>query len=214
MKLYEVTTPSITMSREDWLDYVQKTERGKDRRALGLAKYITKYCQPWLSQTNKGAMIVYRGFSYLGNIEGYRLSGQHAPLYFTRAVRQDRQPRNTNKKMHDKINTALADCGAVANRTNSVFVTGSHQQASYYGTVYVVIPVGQFKYTWSPYYTDWYEYDWQIDAAIDSGSFCDKISWDNNSLPEAIDRWGEIMVACQKYIAIRTDFYPNVQEHL
>lgn len=214
MKLYEIATPSIAASPEEWHSYRERIEQDLSRRAVGLAKFIKMHCQPWLSQTQNGQKLVYRGFSRTWERKGFRLPGQQDLMYFIRPVRKDRRPLNTAAAMHHKLNAELAKCGAVANRTNSVFVTGSHQQASYYGTVYIIVPIGQFNYTWSPEYSDWYEKDHLIVQAIQDGTFCDKIRWDNNTLDSAIDSWGEIMIACQQYLAVRTDIWYKVAEHL
>lgn len=119
------------------------------KHAIEVAKKIIKYiktnCKPWLSKTQNGKLIAYRGSRTLAG------SGKA----FVKATRTDRKPKDTGLNRHETFNNLIAVAGGTANRSNSLFCTSSPNQAASYGTVYVMFPVGNFKYTWSPKYRDW-----------------------------------------------------------
>lgn len=74
---------------------------------------------------------------------------------FVKTVRDARKPKDTDKRRHKMFNALIAAAGGIANRSNSLFCTGSFDDANTYGTVFVVYPVGSFNYTWSPFFQDW-----------------------------------------------------------
>lgn len=113
-------------------------------------RYIEKNCQPWLQSTKKD-QIVYRSI-----VTPWEQTEDN--VVFTRAVRKDRLPMDSSPRLHGLFNTMIEMAGGVANRSNSAFVSGSYEQAGTYdGPVHVVMPVGNFRYTWSPYYEDWFQ---------------------------------------------------------
>lgn len=111
--------------------------------ATNVAAQIKKMCGPWLSQTNNGKLKAYRGESIDFN-----------QLASVKTIRSNREPLDSSKDLHSKLNNSIADEGFVANRSNSVFVTGSVSTAEEYDNnnniARVVLPVGEFNYTWSP----------------------------------------------------------------
>jgi hypothetical protein len=120
-----------------------------DRAALAqqTADYIRTHAQPWMALSGNGQNFkVYRGI--------LKPPGRET-LSFTAPLRQDRVPRDTKLKKHQRFNALIAAAGGTANRSNSAFVTSNFQTANYYGRAYVYIPLGDFTYTFSPYYHDW-----------------------------------------------------------
>lgn len=111
-----------------------------------LADYLKSHCQPWLAQTDGGINYVYRGANNIGVSKGNAV---------IQAVRTDRKPRDSTQSAHRNFNAVIAAAGGTANRSNSMFVTGSAKSASQYGIEYIVIPLGNFHYTWSPIWGDW-----------------------------------------------------------
>lgn len=114
--------------------------------AQRVVDYMKKNAAPWMAQTKNGVLQVYRGVDDSGL--GYTYT-------FTQNIRQDRRPKDTDKKRHQEFNQAIASVGGVANRSNAAFVSGDYNQAEPYGSVYVFVPLGDFHYTWSPEYADW-----------------------------------------------------------
>lgn len=114
-----------------------------------VVSFLKKNCKPWLQQTDNGRYFVYRGFAR-------GRESNHA--VFTKVVRPNRKPRNTENRHHKLLDQMIGHCGKVANRSNSSFATGSSNIPSVYGKVYIVVPVSKFNYTWHTQYTDWYGY--------------------------------------------------------
>lgn len=129
-------------------DFEFKSEADLEQRQE-MAKFIKKYAAPWLAQTQQGKLQVYRGIDAA------------VPEVFVKAIRQDRKPKDTDQERHQAFNAIISAAGGIANRSNSAFVSPSHDLAWHYsemwGLPHVFIPLGKFHYTWSPYYDDWTE---------------------------------------------------------
>lgn len=106
---------------------------------------IKTQCQPWMKATDNGAYFVFRGTNSF-NADGYA---------FIKPTRLDRKPRDTSKVYHTIFNSILDISGSIANRNNSIFCSGDPQVSKTYGSNYVVFPIGEFHYTWSPVWEDW-----------------------------------------------------------
>lgn len=116
----------------------------KDVALTELYNFIDKKCQPWIEATRL-ADPIYRGITGVMSETGA----------FVQNVRTNRQPKDSTPALHDAFNILLNHVGSYANRTNSLFVSGSFEAAKEFGKVYIVMPVGKFSFTWSPYYDDW-----------------------------------------------------------
>lgn len=101
-----------------------------------IADWMEANCEPWLSEmTTLRAM-------YRGTDRSLRLDDGWDITY----VRSDRKPLGWTASMDwDKL---LMRAGKTALRANSIFVTGSDMDASDFGQVYSVVPIGPFNYTW------------------------------------------------------------------
>lgn len=114
-----------------------------DEAAKYLIDVMRRQAGPWLkSIRDPRSQVMYRGMKGLD------------PHTAVEVPTRWRGPRDTTIFYHHVFNTLLAAAGSVANRTNSVFVTGSSFQAAGYGAVYVYIPLGDFNYAWS-IWQDW-----------------------------------------------------------
>ena len=115
-----------------------------------LADFIKTNCEPWLNTV--GNAVFYRGTKTLGKqIDDY--------AYIT-DVREDRKPRDSSLAATEVFNDAIQKAGGVANRNNSVFITSEYDVAHSYVNntkyVFVVLPIGEFNYTWSDELQDWF----------------------------------------------------------
>jgi len=136
MRLYEANG-SVIVRRDEYMTHEKLVETWE---------LIKEKCSPWLNATDYGEQTFYRGiqFNPKANV-------------LIRPVRTDRKPLDTEPKFHDIANALIAAAGGTANRSNSIFITSSLGMASSYGMYTVVIlPVGDFNYTWSPQWQDWY----------------------------------------------------------
>jgi len=98
--------------------------------------FIQNNCQPYLKENPNNKNILYRGTN-------------SSEQCYIKSIRTDRNPSGSNKSIHDIFDDAFKKAGFVATRSNSLFVTPSVYQASEYGNVYVVFPIGDFNYTYS-----------------------------------------------------------------
>lgn len=203
----------------------------EQRTAERVAAFIKKNCKPWLSQTDNGKFVVYRGFS-----GGYTRYTKNASV-FTKKVRINRRPLGSPPELHRLFNTVIALAGKTANRSNSVAVIGDESKAWEYGDQFVTIPIGNFNYTWhTELGPDWTsEFSWFIEIAGDhvdlddfdtypgrklpkkiTKQYLDKVygarlvggvRGDDKSLAEAIRLKYEIMIKADEIIAIDPRFY-------
>jgi hypothetical protein len=168
--------------------------------AIKVAKFLKEHCQSWLSQTNNGYLTVYRGLKGLGE--------EADNLAFIKDVRLDRKPKDTAPSLHNLFNDLIAKAGKVANRSNSMFVTGSPSRAKEYGKLFVIFPIGNFNYTWSYEYEDWYN-----DAPADDPEFeyffPKYIEGDDDTLKKAVESNNEIMIKCKAAVYINDRFFNN-----
>lgn len=113
-----------------------------------LADIIEANARPWLDATSNGRSIIYRGV----------VNPPHPFIAFTRTPRDNRKPKDTRHEIHKIANAMIASVGfpGYADRSNSVFCISSDIQASEYGNLFVAVPLGDFRYTWSPIYADFY----------------------------------------------------------
>ncbi len=109
-------------------------------------QFLLENCKEWLAAHNNQPTLAYRGLR--GN--------QDVVLPSKGAYRENRAPTDSPPILHKLFDNAIAKAGLVANRSNSIFVTGSKDFAKKYGAVFMVFPIGPFHYTWSKSAKDWF----------------------------------------------------------
>ncbi len=147
MKLYELLSEAPKRDA-----YSPKSFFGDDTnakkvvlaRGKKVAQFIKKECKPWFKESNSGKSKFYRGFQKGAN-----------EVAFTKKVRSNRRPKDSGAREHDGFNALIKLGGGKANRSNAVFASSDRYVAEEYGQVFVVIPVGEYNYTWHTYYDDW-----------------------------------------------------------
>ena len=117
-----------------------------------LASMIAQGAKEWMVESQDGRLVFYRGAS---------AHPDHA-LAFVKGVRSDRVPKDTLEDYHDYLNAMITAVGGTANRSNTAAVTANEGDAGEYGLPYVAIPLGDFSYTWSPIWKDWYEFSGEL----------------------------------------------------
>jgi hypothetical protein len=154
---------------------------------------ILKDCAPWFAAIkNDPKTVVLRGIDHdIGDIK-------------LLAQAESREPLSSTFEYHDFLNELIEEKGLVANR-NSVFGTGQSGDWQNYGPYgYVVLPTGQFHFTWSKKSDDLGEYDEDYnsyyeeenDAAIEklATKILNGLLGDDGSLLKAIKSGHEIML--------------------
>lgn len=190
MKLYELFEKN---------QYKAKSFFDKDDHAVNLvmkrgetvANFIKKNCTAWLSETDNGKGIVWRGYANSGNNQ----------MAFTKKVRKQRRAKDSGKREHEAFQYLIKKCGKVANRENAVFTSSDYGVASDYGNVFATIPIGKFNYTWHSEFDDWhgnvpYEYYLKQKTKDNSDDYSEN---EYNEIKEKYEK--QVEAATQKLIS-------------
>ena len=81
---------------------------------------------------------------------------KNKPDLFIGNVRPDRKPTDTPLPIHEFMDNWFYKKFGVKFRSNAMFATKSKGSSQIYGTVYVVFPIGEFKYCYSTVVSDLY----------------------------------------------------------
>lgn len=95
--------------------------------------------------------------------------------------RSDRKPKDTNPMLHNAFDNAFQKLHGWKPRSEGVFVTGKHDTADSYGDVFIVLPIGRYKYLWSDDIEDLY--------SKTSDDYMSAIEPDNSTLREWEREW-------------------------
>lgn len=206
MRLYNYLNESI----EKHLEYYNPTEKVELKNAW---EKIQKDCGPVLKELKNANDFLYRGMTR----QGY---------FLKKKVRTNRQPLTTSKKLHQMFDMYFKGKFGWNARSNGLFVTGSSNDAASYGPkTYMIFPIGNFKYIWSPEVGDLFIFASQnkltgyeaeklpasiryerTSEALDDGNYTDK------RLAEAINSENEIMIKTDTYYAMDIFFQPVMEE--
>lgn len=110
------------------------------------APFIREFIGP--QKGNTALQFLYSGRDVSGN-----------PEFIKKRVRKDRKPADMHPIIHDMLDKEFQKRFGYPARSSSLFVTGDLYIASDYGSrVYLVFPVGKYKYLWNPQVDDLYTY--------------------------------------------------------
>jgi len=104
-------------------------------------------------------------------------------------------------KTRDKINLELKEKFGFDRSTNVKFGTGDYATASNYGYGYMIFPIGNFQYIWSPKIQNlnvWFRTHDKDDKTIQKAVN----SYKNKNLKKAIKSKNEIAIFCKSYYII------------
>lgn len=171
---------------------------------------IVRDCKPFLDQwEGKPLWRGIRGVAFASNHSMMDVNGSPVKVsWMKRAVRSDRVPKNTWDEASEVVDTYFLDKFGWRPRSEGLFVTGSYSRADQYGIVYLIFPIGQFNFLWSPNVPDLYyqmpergdvppeQLVSYIDDRLDAAKF------QTDDLNSAIDHGVEITVHCKNYYAL------------
>jgi hypothetical protein len=86
----------------------------------------------------------------------WRGINKNVSVYTTLKPRQDREPRDTLYSIHRAFDNSFQKKFGWKARSEGVFVVGNKILARTYGKPWIFIPLGKFKYIWSPTISDLY----------------------------------------------------------
>lgn len=108
---------------------------------------IRRDCQPFIQQSDRERPL-YRGIQVDAEIRNQPFSKF--------SVHIKRNPLTMGKGLYNIINKGFKFGGFKARRDNSIFCTANQDTAQNYGTPFIVFPIGNFSFTWSPIIKDMY----------------------------------------------------------
>lgn len=100
--------------------------------------------------------------------------------FIKKTTRTDRKPGDTHQLVHADIDKAFIKRFGYPARSSSVFVSGSAVAPSEYGDVYMMFPIGKYKFLWNPRIRDLYVY---INDVIGMAGAIDKRHGDGKTNP-------------------------------
>ncbi|CAG7580759.1 MAG: putative chorismate mutase-like protein [uncultured marine phage] len=159
-------------------------------------KLIKRDCKPFLEELDKNPNLLSERFLMRGvqkvwendemlpelryestspsKSKFYRNTWRYRIAY--KEVRQDREPRDTAYGVSDAFDEEFEKKFNISPRMKGVFTTGNENTASQYGQPFLVFPIGEYKYVWSPTVKDlfnkvdgnyWYRYLDFPEGAVD-----------------------------------------------
>ena len=189
-----------------------------------IVKKIYEDCKPFFDAIDNDVdnRILYRGLdesslSYFKKIASYTYLGE---------VRKDRKPLNTPEQFHKLIDNWMEKKLGYKFRSGAMFCAGEYYTALKYGAGYCVLPIGEFKYAWSPFIEDLYNDSDELSnfdskkarAKSEHGSLessmidtLENANYKTTELKRALEDYPahEIMIACDKYYAIKRNTYQH-----
>jgi hypothetical protein len=183
-----------------------------------LVSTIIEECEPFLDEIRHQPdnYVMYRGIrvkpSFTENPDGSwktPITGVHRIR-----VRKDRVPLDISKSATEILNSLFERDFGIKYRTQAAFVKGDKSSTIEYGSPHVILPIGEFKYCWSPNIEDLYVYaaykfDLEKIGQLQNPEekikeVYEKGEYKSNGLLMALTNYKkhEIMVACDEYYAI------------
>ncbi len=179
---------------------------------------IKQDCQPFLSQVDEP----------LTNDALYRGLGKSTQAFVHKTARLDnRIPSDMPENIHDGLNRFFTKEYGAPFR-NGIFATGDRQFATAYskgpGRAYIIFPIGDFKFLWSPQVRDLYneiEF-WRHDRGI-PGKGREPMddyhllalfkhlkgkNYKTTAINAAIGSSAEVMIYCKEYYALHIQHLP------
>jgi len=187
---------------------------------------IKKDCKPWLRESR--------------NQPGFRAtrSPYKEVNFMKRKTRTDRRPLSTNPVLHKISNKLFNKHFGWNARSNALFVMGSDNPPTFYGTnIWAIFPIGPIKYVWSQRNKDWLtaltsmslkltgetassdiiksDKEDKITQFTEYMDFKIKEEYQDSYLGSALNSYpyNEIMVKCKEYYMINKDFYIEWVKH-
>ena len=188
---------------EDRTDDIQQIalDANLDEDIVEFAIEVGTRCKPFLK------MIDYKVFDYLL----LRCMKNRNEAFTEESVQlSSRKPRDMELNLHDKLNELFVEKFGEPFR-NALFATGDEEQADFYGTIYAMIPVGEFTFCWSPKLRDlqtkWEDIEGQpsLTNAYRPSVFLNTVAdsdYQTTNMKAAINSEHEIMIRCDSVLGM------------
>lgn len=153
---------------------------------------IKRDCKPFLKECRDNMVL---------NLMMRGMKGKGDEI-FKQSVRQDRKPLSMPGDKHKAFDDWSLEKFGFRARSQSVFVTGSYDDARSYGHPYAIFPIGDFEFIWSPEVGDLFMYHTTSNVDFDD------LGYKDTDLKAALELENEIMVHCKEYYAV-----PITEDH-
>lgn len=182
--------------------------------AITFRELIERDCKPFLRESKQHGLL-YRGVEERGipidtalSIRpGVDTARANDLIYWEKAVRKDRKPKDTRLLQHNVLDGWFKKKFGFGARSEAMFCLGETGKTllRQYGVPCVVFPIGEFQYVWSPIVKDLYNDVGQdqkmlqdTDALVD---YLEDAKYIDSHLHKAVNMKNEIMVKCDRYYA-------------
>lgn len=176
-----------------------------------ITQKIIPDCKPFLGELGWSGPFLYRG-----------IDEKRTQKHFTRQpVRKNRRPMDTPQEMHQAADNWFVEHYGYPFRRAGLFTTGNINQAVDYGRAYMVFPIGDFQYVWSPGHYEllftkllsayWRALDsWNMtkmseqDAQKITNKILDAGNYQSSDLQAGIRSGNEVLIGTSEFYGIRT----------
>lgn len=123
------------------------------------------------------------------------------------STNKNRQPKDMPIHLHNQADKWFETEFGIRYRSQALFVTSSKFIATQYAKdkdsqyVFRIIPLGSYKFCWSSNHADLLAY-LQVEKNMSITEFLNKANYSESALKAAHDSGHELMLFCEKYIAI------------
>jgi hypothetical protein len=119
---------------------------------------------------------------------------------------EDRLPRDTPEWIHRLADQWFLENFGVRYRSEALFCTGDKSVALYYGNIYPVVPLGEFRFCWSPTIQDFYGAVSKLELEPSDTSklyrLLESVGYTDQDLTKAIQSGSEIMLHASSYLVL------------
>lgn len=155
---------------------------------------LKKDCSKWIKES--GGIPAFRG-----------MMGK--PQWMKVTVRTDRMPFDTPTEFHEMFNKDFKKKFGWAARSEGLFISGSEDLAESYGPLYMIWPIGNYKYIWSKKVTDLFGMTPSVNDPATEQEYFEQNQWPTalesyvkTNLSNGLKAEVEIMVQCKYYYAL------------
>ena len=171
-------------------------------RFVEIINEINKKCKSFLNEW----LSEYNG----RNLKIWYSGRDHKDSYYEGTIRTNRNPTSTSGKVHTEVDEYFFDEFGTRFRSNAIFVTGDRNEASFYGKVNLIFPIGKYSFLWSTEVTDMFLYSDILDQDISKRKDDLLKTYNTDGMKDAITSGNEIMLSGKKYIALRAMIYNDI----
>lgn len=173
---------------------------------------IKKKSAPYFKAAGPNGDFLYRGS------KSYYLSDKRSVI--KTKSRTDRQPLDTDKSLHELLDELFLEYKGWRARSEGVFVTSNRSSAHAYGKVFIMFPIGSFKFLYNPDVVDLtnrlnelYIYSRVMGEPEKYEKLLKVIKgYTNKNLTTATDKDVEIMIKCKEYFLVDDMNKPLLKE--